>query len=100
MIYYGMKATFEWEREKNLQNLEKHGISFSFAQFAFADGDRIILEDLDHSHIEKRYYCIGKVGDGIITVRFTYRKNRIRIIGAGYWRKGKKLYEKENNIHE
>ena len=100
MIYYVMNATFEWDREKDLYNQEKHDILFSFAQFAFADMYRIILVDLDHSHGEKRYYCIGKVEDGIITVRFTYRKNRIRIIGAGYWRKGKKLYEKENNIHE
>ena len=32
-----------------------------------------IAEDLNHSQKEKRYYCFGKVGDGIITVRFTYR---------------------------
>jgi len=95
-----MKATFEWDRVKDISNREKHGISFTFAQFAFADEKRIILEDLDHSQDERRYYCIGKIGDGIVTVRFTYRNNRIRIIGAGYWRKGKKLYEKENNIHE
>ncbi|WP_297823748.1 hypothetical protein [uncultured Paraglaciecola sp.] len=25
-------------------------------------------------------------------------KNRIRIFGAGYWRKGKKIYEQENKI--
>ncbi|MBW2108807.1 MAG: BrnT family toxin [Deltaproteobacteria bacterium] len=48
---------------------------------------------------EKRYYCLGKVSDGILTVRFTYRTHRIRIIGAGYWRKGKKIYERENKIH-
>lgn len=30
-----------------------------------------------------------------MTVRFTYRQNRIRIIGAGYWRKGRDVYEKE-----
>jgi predicted RNA binding protein YcfA (HicA-like mRNA interferase family) len=34
--------------------------------------------------------------DGILTVRFTYRKNKIRIIGAGYWRKGKEIYEKSH----
>jgi hypothetical protein len=28
-------------------------------------------------------------------VRFTYRKGIIRISGAGYWRKGKKIYEKK-----
>jgi hypothetical protein len=31
-----------------------------------------------------------------MTVRFTYRKGRIRIFGAGYWRKGKKIYEQQN----
>lgn len=42
---------------------------------------------------EQRYFCFGKVDSGVMTVRFTMRKNYIRIIGAGYWRKGKKIYE-------
>ena len=33
----------------------------------------------------------------IITVRFVYRERKIRIIGAGYWRKGKEYYEKEED---
>jgi hypothetical protein len=33
-------------------------------------------------------------------VRFTYRDDVIRIFGAGYWRKGKQIYERENQIHE
>ena len=88
--------TFEWDEKKNRENLDKHGISFELAQYAFADSNRIIAEDLSHSGKEKRYYCFGKVDDGIITVRFTYRKNIIRIFGAGYWRKGKKIYENKN----
>ncbi len=90
------KATFEWNEDKSRENKEKHGISFELAQFAFDDHNRIIAEDFKHSHMEKRYYCFGKVEEGILTVRFTYRKNVIRIIGAGYWRKGKKIYEKQN----
>jgi hypothetical protein len=31
-----------------------------------------------------------------LTVRFTYRQGVIRIFGAGYWRRGKQLYEREN----
>jgi hypothetical protein len=89
-------VTFEWDEKKNRENLDKHGISFELAQYAFADSNRIIAEDLSHSGKEKRYYCFGKVNDGIITVRFTYRKNIIRIFGAGYWRKGKKIYENKN----
>ncbi len=87
---------FEWEEKKNNENQKKHGISFEIAQYAFADAKRIIAEDLSHSDKEKRYYCFGKVNDGIITVRFTFRKNIIRIYGAGYWRKGKKIYENKN----
>lgn len=30
-----------------------------------------------------------------MTVRFTYRKNKIRIIGTGFWRKGKIKYTDE-----
>jgi uncharacterized protein len=88
--------SFEWDPEKDLLNQAKHGVSFAEAQLAFADPDRVIAEDLSHSHKEKRYYCFGKAGDGILTVRFTFRLGLIRIIGAGYWRKGKQIYEREN----
>jgi hypothetical protein len=33
-------------------------------------------------------------------VRFTYRDDVIRIFGAGYWRKGKQIYERENQVHK
>ena len=90
---------FEWDDFKNAQNMEKHGVSFYEAQYAFADSQRVIIEDLDHSGDENRFFCFGKVTGGVMTVRFTDREGIIRIIGAGYWRKGKKIYEKENNIH-
>ncbi len=93
------QSDFDWDANKDRQNQEKHGVSFASAQLAFLDPDRVILKDLEHSVEEKRYYCLGSVGDGIMTVRFTYRKNKIRIIGAGYWRKGKRIYERENQIH-
>jgi uncharacterized DUF497 family protein len=93
------KFSFDWDDRKDKLNQQKHGISFYEAQYAFRDPNRIILEDLSHSSTEKRYYCIGKIDEGIITVRFTYRNNIIRIFGAGYWRKGKKLYEENNQIH-
>jgi len=91
-------SNFEWNEANNLENQEKHGVSFAEAQHAFLDQNRVIAEDLEHSQNEIRYYCFGKDKDGagILTVRFTYRAGRIRIIGAGYWRRGKQLYEKSN----
>ena len=90
---------FEWNPAKDRLNQKKHGVAFLLAQHAFSDPKRIIAEDLSHSRGEKRYYCFGLVEGGVMTVRFTFRKDVIRIIGAGYWRKGKKIYEKENKIH-
>ena len=94
-----MRTFFEWNEEKNNINVEKHQVSFYEAQKAFLDLNRVILKDLDHSEDEDRFFCLGKVESNVITVRFVRRKNVIRIFGAGYWRKGKKIYEKENKIY-
>lgn len=94
------KTSFEWDKAKDLLNQEQHGVPFSRAQFAFIDPHRIIAKDLNHSDEENRFFCFGKVEERIITVRFTYREQRIRIFGAGYWRRGKKIYEQENSIHK
>ena len=92
------RSDFEWDSAKDELNQKRHGVSFAMAQLAFLDSNRVILEDLEHGDKEKRFYCLGRVFNGIMTVRFTYRNNKIRIIGAGYWRKGKKIYEKESKI--
>lgn len=67
------KARFEWDENKDVENRAKHGVTFSLAQYAFADPHRVIAEDLAHSEGEQRYFCFGKVEGGILTVRFTYR---------------------------
>lgn len=82
-----------------MANLAKHCVSFQEAQDAFFDPHRVISRDTAHSLAEVRYYCFGKVKGGILTVRFTLRSRRIRIIGAGFWRKGRRAYEKANQIH-
>ena len=93
-VFYGR---FEWHDEKDITNQKRHKISFVEAVVAFYDSQRIIAFDEAHSSNEVRYFCIGKTPLGIITVRFTYRsKQRIRVIGAGLWRKGRLFYEKEN----
>lgn len=84
------KTSFEWDNAKDLLNQESHGVPFSLAQFAFKDPNRIIAKDLNHSDEEDRFFCFGKVEDGVL----------IRIFGAGYWRRGKKIYEQENNLHK
>jgi uncharacterized DUF497 family protein len=93
-------GSFEWDPAKDRANQAKHGVGFAEAQFAFADPRRVIAQDMAHSGAEPRYYCFGAAGGGILTVRFTYRRGVIRIIGAGYWRKGKRIYETANQIQQ
>jgi uncharacterized DUF497 family protein len=65
-------------RAKNLANVEKHGVDFVEAQYAFLNPGRIILADLDHSGDEQRFFRIGKIEDRVMTVRFAWRAGRIR----------------------
>ena len=90
---------FEWDPDKDSENISKHGVSFFEAQAAFLDERCVVAEDAAHSATEQRYYCIGRVEAGVLTVRFTLRSNVIRIIGAGFWRKGKLIYERENALY-
>jgi uncharacterized protein len=41
---------------------------------AFLNKRRVIAEDLSHSGTEQRYFCFGRVGSGVMTVRFTWRR--------------------------
>lgn len=86
---------FVWDVDREIANIEKHGVDFTSASKVFLDPKRKIILDSKHSIMELRHYCIGKVEDKIITVRFTYRRGEVRIFGAGYWRKGKMYYEEE-----
>ncbi len=66
----------------------------------FSMNDALLPRTSHSTAEEKRYFCFGWVEDGVLTVRFAWRNERIRIFGAGYWRKGKKVYERENKeIH-
>ena len=93
-------ASFEWDPDKDAANQRRHGVSFAEAQRAFLDPDRVIACDMAHSWSESRFYCFGQVPEGILTVRFTYRGSVIRIIGAGYWRRGKRMYEARPKVHQ
>jgi uncharacterized DUF497 family protein len=94
-----MTELFEWDPIKDDENQRKHGVAFEVAQLAFLDPFRLISDDAKHGSTEKRYFCFGKVGDGVITVRFVIRNQTVRIIGAGYWRKGKRVYEAKNRLY-
>lgn len=94
-------VAFEWDPAKDVANQLKHSMSFADAQHAFTDAHRVIAQDPSHrTPAEARYYCFGEWAGGIVTVRFTYRHGVVRIIGAGYWRRGRRIYEETNQVHQ
>jgi uncharacterized protein len=73
---------FEWDENKNRQNLKKHGISFEEAKEIF---EGIIFTSIDERFVyeEIREISIGAIqGIVIVTVIHTEREGIIRIISA------------------
>ena len=83
---------FEWDVEKAAANLEKHGVDFHQATRVWEDPKVMFLQDEAHSEAEERLFAVGLSDGEVLTVRFTYRDGRKRIIGAGAWRKGRRQY--------
>ncbi|MBL0059527.1 MAG: BrnT family toxin [Elusimicrobia bacterium] len=92
----GRYGSFVWNALKEKANVQRHGLGFHDATEVFADPRRIIARDDRHSKDEERLFCVGSIHGRVITVRFTFRGKCVRIFGAGYWRKGRKAYEKAN----
>ena len=79
---------FEWDGEKALRNVEKHGVTFEEAATTFADPAALDWADVGHSINENRSKRLGRSAAGrVVLVVYTLRRSRdgteaIRIIGA------------------
>ncbi|MBI1994189.1 MAG: BrnT family toxin [Deltaproteobacteria bacterium] len=89
---------FEWDEDKNRENIKKHGVSFQEAQTVFLDENAMRFFDPDHSQDEDRFIMLGMSFKlRVLVVCHCHRKNDavIRIISArkadkheakDYWR--------------
>jgi uncharacterized DUF497 family protein len=50
---------FEWDAQKAMANIRKHGVSFDEAMTVFADDESITIPDPDHSEGEERFVVVG-----------------------------------------
>jgi uncharacterized protein len=74
---------FEWDDQKALENVEKHGVTFGEATEVFYDPNAVEGEDVAHSHNESRFFIIGYSSSRILFVIFAERVGKvIRIISA------------------
>ncbi|MBO7555581.1 MAG: BrnT family toxin [Neisseriaceae bacterium] len=90
---------FEWDNDKAIANLNKHGVSFDEARTVFDDAFVIFIEDDRERYGEQRFQAIGVSQKGkLLTVGWTQRNNKMRIISAFKATKElRRLYEKTNN---
>ena len=74
---------FEWDLEKAMRNLKKHGISFDEAATVFYDSLSATFDDPDHSEGERRLITVGISSQNrLLVVAHTERGNAVRIINA------------------
>jgi uncharacterized protein len=71
---------FEFDPQKSLSNLEKHGMDFDQAQALWQDDD--LLEIPAKTTDESRWLVIGKISDKHWSAVITYRGEKIRIISV------------------
>ena len=84
---------FEWDDNKRAANAEKHGIDFADAVKIFDDPQRLTFRASHRS--EERFLSIGAMRGRIVTVVFTLRGDKVRIISARHARKSERAqYER------
>lgn len=99
IILNGILA-FDWDRANSTKSWMKHRVKAQEQEQAFLAKERILIEDKEHSHLEKRFLLYSKTKKGrkliiAFTIRTVDKQQKIRPISARSMnRKEVKLYEK------
>jgi len=72
---------FEWDSDKNNNNIAKHGIDFEFAKEIFL-GIWLSRLDLRRDYGEDRFIAIGVLEEFVLLAVYTIRKQKIRLISV------------------
>jgi uncharacterized DUF497 family protein len=80
-LEFPILVSFEWDENKRLSNVEKHGIDFVDCLDVFLDPDAFVYLSM-RSETEKRYVITGRVRERSMSVVFTRRGSLIRLISA------------------
>jgi uncharacterized protein len=88
---------FEWDDAKAAGNLRNHGVSFPQATQAFRDPFAVEWVDLREEFGEERVVLLGRAANQLLTIVYTEREERLRIISARRATKNEEdLYYREN----
>jgi len=88
-------VAFEWDKGNIDKNLKKHNVSNQEAEEIFFNRPVVFSEDKKHLNVEARYMLLGKTNKKrLLTIFFTIRRNKIRIISA------RDMHKKERGEYE
>jgi uncharacterized protein len=87
---------FQWDQGNSDKNLERHNVHNWECEQIFFNKPLLILYDLGHSQVERRWAGFGQTDSGrCLIVVFTKRADLIRVISARDMnRKERSYYEK------
>jgi len=90
---------FEWDKNKEKINIQKHGITFEQASYVFADKFALSKFDDEHSEDEDRWVLLGRsLNETLLLVIHTFVSNDgvefVRIISA------RKATKKEKQVYQ
>lgn len=71
---------FEWDENKNQQNIQKHGFCFEDAKDVIPENVMSIILDDRKDYTEKRYNIFGKKNSREVVITVTIRNGKYRII--------------------
>ena len=78
-----MVLRFEWDPEKAVANLDKHGVAFEEASTVFGDSLGRIVDDPRHSLGERRLVLMGRSDQHrLLAVMYTERREVVRLIST------------------
>ncbi|HUL11434.1 MAG TPA: BrnT family toxin [Methylococcaceae bacterium] len=69
---------FEWDEQKRLSNLDKHGLDFLDVWAVFED--KHVIVPSNHDENEERFLAIGVLEGRFVTVIYTLRSDAVRVI--------------------
>jgi len=88
---------FDWDEGNQNKNTIKHGVAQVESEQIFSD-DPVFFEDEVHSVKENRWGVYGMAENGrVLTIFFTIRNKKIRVISARDQSKSEKINKKKYN---
>jgi uncharacterized protein len=94
MIDFAKIIGFDWDHGNQRKSSDKHGVSQSEAEQVFFNDPLLLVDDVRHSQLEKRFHALGKSNDGRelhITFMLRGDETLIRVISARDMHKKERL---------